>query len=99
MENPENKSFVAQWAEEVRRLMIKSATTNWPLTAICMAAFIFVDIYHRNEPHYILPFYFLFLGGSALVLLAHLLRKKIRYPYIINAFGTSILVPIVTTVA
>lgn len=32
-------------------------------------------------------------------MIAHLLRKKIHYPYIISAFGTSIFVPIITTIA
>lgn len=99
MEITENKSHLAQWDVEMRRLMVKSATASWPLTSICIAAFVFVEIYHRNQPEYIIPFYFLFLGSSALVLTAQLLRKKIRYPYVINAFGTSILVPIITTIA
>ncbi|HEU4719478.1 MAG TPA: SpoIIE family protein phosphatase [Bacteroidia bacterium] len=99
MENPENRFYLDQWHQEVRRLMIKSSSASWPLTSLCLAAFIFVEIYHRNQPDYITPFYFLFLGCSVLVMSAHLLRKKIKYPYIINAFGTSILVPIVTTIA
>lgn len=98
MENQE-KAYHEQWESELRRLMVQSAKTSWPLTAICIAVFIFVEIYHRNEPDYIIPFYLLFGCSSILVLGAHLLRKKIKYPYIISAFGTSILVPIVTTIA
>lgn len=99
MEKSGNQEHIDQWESELRRLMVQSATTSWPLTSICMAAFIFVEIYYRSQHDYIFPFYILFGGGGALVLMAHLLRKKVRYPYIINAFGTSILVPLVTTVA
>jgi serine phosphatase RsbU (regulator of sigma subunit) len=99
MNKAEDRGYNSQWEEEVRRLMVKSSSASWPLTSFCFAFFIFVEIYHRKEPNYIIPFYFLFFGGSILVLVAHLLRKKIRYPYIINAYGTSILVPLVTTTA
>lgn len=99
MNKTENGSYQAQWEAEVRKLMVQSSSASWPLTSFCFAFFILVEIYHRNEPGYIIPFYFLFFGGSILTLTAHLLRKKIRYPYIINAFGTSILVPLVTTTA
>lgn len=99
METTGKREHMDQWEVELRRLMVLSATTSWPLTSICMAAFIFVEIYHRNDLEYMLPFYCFFGGGSILVLAAHLLRKKIRYPYIINAFGTSILVPLVTAIA
>jgi serine phosphatase RsbU (regulator of sigma subunit) len=95
-ESPEN---LARWKEEVKVLMVQSSTASWPLTSFCCAFFIFVEIYHRKDPGYIVPFYFLFFGGSILVLTAHLLRKKIRYPYVINAFGTSILIPLITTTA
>src|SRR4051812_36909501 len=99
MEKIENPQHLDQWEFELRRLMVQSATTSWPLTSICMATFIFVEIYNRNQFDYMLPFYILFGGGSIFVLTAHLLRKKIRYPYIINAFGTSIVVPLATTIA
>lgn len=99
METRENKTLLASWEHELRRLMVKSATASWPLTSICIAVFIFVEIYHRNDADYIRPFYILYLGGSALVLAAHLLRSKIRYPYIVSAFGTSILVPLITLIA
>lgn len=99
MDIQENPEHLAEWDKEVRRLMVKSATTSWPLTAICAAAFVFVEIYYRNQPDYIIPFYWLFLGSGAMVLIAHMLRKRIRYPYIISAFGTSILIPAICTVA
>jgi serine phosphatase RsbU (regulator of sigma subunit) len=99
MNKAEETAYNSQWEEEVKKLMVKSSSASWPLTSFCFAFFIFVEIYHRKEPDYIIPFYFLFFGGSILVLVAHLLRKKIRYPFIINAYGTSILVPLVTTIA
>lgn len=99
MSQAENKSSLAQWDTEVKRLMMQSSANSWPLTSFCFAFFITVEIYHRNDPAYITPFYFLFFGGSVLVLTAHLFRKKIRYPFVVNAYGTSILVPLVTTIA
>lgn len=99
MPGSENNAHLSQWDTEVRRLMVQSSSNSWPLTSFCFAFFTCVEIYHRNEPGYIIPFYFLFFGGSILVMAAHLLRKKIRYPYVINAYGTSILVPLVTTIA
>jgi serine phosphatase RsbU (regulator of sigma subunit) len=99
MDQTENKSYLTQWEEDVRRRMVESARSSWPLTSVCFAVFVFVEISHRKEASYIIPFYFLYFGGSLLVLTAHLLRKTIRYPYLINAFGTSILVPLVTTIA
>jgi serine phosphatase RsbU (regulator of sigma subunit) len=99
MASAENKTYLDKWESELRRLMVKSSTTSWPLTSICIAVFIFVEIYHRSDPEYIRPFYIMYFGGSALVFAAHLLRNKIRYPYIINAFGTSILVPVIASVA
>jgi serine phosphatase RsbU (regulator of sigma subunit) len=99
METPENKLYAERWQDELRSLMVKSATKSWPLTGICIAVFIFVEIYHRSDADYIRPFYIMYMGGSALVLTAHLLRKKIRYPYVVSAFGTSILVPMICIVA
>src|SRR5665213_1249855 len=99
MNKAEEIAHNSQWEAEVRKLMVKSSSASWPLTSFCFAFFIFVEIQHRKEPNYITPFYFLFFGGSLLVLTAHLLRKKIKYPFIINAYGTSILVPLVTTIA
>lgn len=99
MNEKENRNYIEKWEEEVRTLMVQSSSASWPLTSFCFAFFIFVEIYHRKEPDYIIPFYFLFFGGSILVMTAHLLRKKISYPFIINAYGTSILVPLVTTIA
>jgi serine phosphatase RsbU (regulator of sigma subunit) len=99
MNTTSDTKYISQWEEEVRKLMVQSSSASWPLTSFCFAFFIFVEIYHRKEADYILPFYFLFFGGSLLVLAAHLLRKKIKYPFIINAYGTSILVPVVTTIA
>ncbi len=99
MNKTEEQGYNSHWDAEVRKLMVQSSSASWPLTSFCFAFFIFVEIYHRKEPDYIIPFYYLFFGGSILVMTAHLLRKKIRYPFIINAYGTSILVPLVTTIA
>jgi serine phosphatase RsbU (regulator of sigma subunit) len=93
------ENYSSAWENEVRRLMMASSSASWPLTSFCFAFFITVEIYHRNDAAYIVPFYFLFFGGSLLTLTAHLLRKKINYPYFVNAFGTSVLVPLVTTIA
>jgi serine phosphatase RsbU (regulator of sigma subunit) len=95
----ETERYQSEWEKEVRRLMVASSAASWPLTSFCFAFFICVEIYHRKDPDYIIPFYFLFFGGSVLTLAAHLLRKKINYPYFVNAYGTSVLVPLVTTTA
>jgi serine phosphatase RsbU (regulator of sigma subunit) len=99
MQENENKSHLSAWDEEVRRLMVASSAASWPLTSFCSAFFIFVEIYHRKEPGYITPFYFIFFGGAILVLVAHLLRKKINYPFFISAYGTSVVVPLIATSA
>jgi serine phosphatase RsbU (regulator of sigma subunit) len=99
MAEQENKVHLSAWEEEVQRLMVASSSASWPLTAFCSAFFIFVEIYHRKEPGYITPFYFIFFGGSIIVFAAHLLRKKIQYPFFVSAYGTSIVVPLIATSA
>lgn len=100
MSSAEDKQIESAWQEEVKRLMVKSSSASWPLTAFCFAFFILVEISHRKDEHYIIPFYFLHFGSSILVLTAHLLRKRgVKYPYMVNAYGTSVLVPIVATIS
>jgi serine phosphatase RsbU (regulator of sigma subunit) len=100
MDEAQNKEYEAAWEQEVKKLMVQSSTASWPLTSFCFAFFIFVEISHRKDEHYIIPFYFLHFGSSIVVLIAHLLRKSgIKYPFVVNAYGTSVLVPIVATIA
>jgi serine phosphatase RsbU (regulator of sigma subunit) len=100
MDKAENKEYEAAWEQEVKRLMVQSSAASWPLTSFCFAFFIFVEISHRKDEHYIIPFYFLHFGSSIAVLIAHLLRKRgVKYPFVVNAYGTSVLVPIVATIA
>jgi serine phosphatase RsbU (regulator of sigma subunit) len=100
MEEVQNKEYEAAWEQEVKRLMVQSSTASWPLTSFCFAFFIFVEISHRKDEHYIIPFCFLHFGSSIIVLIAHLLRKwGVKYPFVVNAYGTSVLVPLVATTA
>src|SRR5687767_10492907 len=92
-----DKDFEAEWQEEVKAITLKAAETSWPLTAFCCFFFIFVEVYHMDEPDYIRQFYFLDFGSGIIVMLMYLLSKVIRYPRVVITYGSSVLVAIVST--
>jgi serine phosphatase RsbU (regulator of sigma subunit) len=95
----EEKDFEADWKQEVRHITLKAAETSWPLTAFCCFFFIFVEISHRHNSEYFNRFLILDFTAGFIVLFAHLLRRKIRYPDAVITYGSSILVAIVSTIA
>ena len=99
MDIENEKDFEDAWHEEVRAITLKAAETSWPLTSFCCFFFIFVEISNRHHVDYFSRFCFLDFGAGLVVLIAHLLRKKIRYPLAVSTYGSSILVAFVSTVA
>ncbi|MDI1356327.1 MAG: SpoIIE family protein phosphatase [bacterium] len=87
------------WQDEIKVLTLKAAETSWPLTAFCCFFFIFVEIQNRGNAEYINPFYIVDFGSCIVVFLAHIFRRKIKYPTVVTTYGTSALVALVSTIS
>jgi serine phosphatase RsbU (regulator of sigma subunit) len=94
-----NAEYEAGWKQEVKNITVRAAETSWPLTAFCCFFFIFVEIGYRHDHAYFIRFVTLDFTAGFVVLLMHLLRKKIRYPMGVITYGSSVLVTVVSTIA
>ena len=95
----EDTGLAAGWRDEIRRITLKAAETSWPLTAFCCFFFIFVEIGNIDNSRYMQRFYLLDFGSCVVMTLAHVLRRRVRFPAFVITYGSSIFVAVVSTVA
>ena len=94
--NQHTNAIEEAWLQEERTITEKAAETSWPLTAFCCAFFILVETgngQHKDNR----IFYLIDFGSAALIFLAYLLRKHVRFPNGVITYGTSVLITLVST--
>jgi class 3 adenylate cyclase len=82
-----------EWESEVRKQSYRSAGTSWTIAAIATPFFAFFE--RDDTPQHFHRTLYFFLAISALLILAILLRKKIRFTPFINVFGGSVVISVV----
>lgn len=97
---PSNTVLIEEaWQEEVKQINMKAARTSWPLTALCCAFFIFVEIGNGKTIKDNTAFYWIDFGSAAIVFMMILLNKFSRLPDMVTTYGTSVLVTLVATLS
>lgn len=85
--------YDAEWDAEVKRQSYRSAAISWTIAAVATPFFAFFEK-NGNEHHFYRTLLF-FLGISTVLLLAVLLRKKMKFSPFVNTFGGSLVISIV----